>query len=133
MKDNASLKPAGASTSRAAVEKILPLIETSGEAVFTKRGCISCHNNSVPAMAVALARKKGFVVNEEQARKELGFAVATEKPYLELMRVGSAIGGDAITLGYTLMGMAAAGYPADALTDAHIHYFSIAQFRTPGF
>jgi hypothetical protein len=79
-------------------------------------------------MTVALARKKGFVVNEEQARKELGFAVATDMPFLEPMRTGSTIGGGSDTLGYTLMGMAAAGHPADALTDAHIHYLSIYQF-----
>ena len=40
-------------------------------------------------------------------------------PYLEPMRLGSTIGGGSDTLGYTLMGMAAAGSPADALTDAH--------------
>ena len=118
----------GAPTAKAAVQKILPLIETSGEAVFKSRGCVSCHNNSLPAMTVALARKKGFAINEEQAKKELGFAVATDKPYLEPMRLGSTIGGGSDTLGYTLMGMAAAGYPADALTDAHIHYLSIYQF-----
>src|SRR3989449_11770545 len=77
---------------------------------------------------VALARKKGFAVNEGQAKKELGFAVDTDMPYLEPMRMGSTIGGGLDTLGYTLMGMAAAGYPADALTDAHIHYLSIYQF-----
>ena len=60
---------------QAAVKKILPLIETSGEPVFKNRGCVSCHNNSLPAMTVALARRKGFAVNEEQAKKELGFAV----------------------------------------------------------
>jgi ankyrin repeat protein len=118
-------KPAGGSpTAEAALKKILPMIETSGEPVFRSRACVSCHNNSLPAMTVALARKKGFVVNEEQAKKEMGFAVATDMPYLEPMRLGSTIGGGADTLGYTLMGMAAAGYPADALTDAHIHYFS---------
>jgi hypothetical protein len=122
-------RPAGGALSEeAAVKKILPLIETSGEAVFKSRACVSCHNNSLPAMTVALARKKGFVVNEEQAKKELGFAVATDMPYLEPMRLGSTIGGGADTLGYTLMGMAAAGYPADALTDAHIHYLSIYQY-----
>jgi ankyrin repeat protein len=117
----------GAPTVLAAVKKILPLIETSGEPVFKNRGCVSCHNNSLPAMTVALARKKGFTVNEERAQKELGFAVATDMPFLEPMRLGSTIGGGADTLGFTLMGMAAAGYPADALTDAHIHYFSIYQ------
>jgi hypothetical protein len=110
------------------VEKVLPFIETSGEAVFKNRGCISCHNNSLPAMTVALARQKGFTVNEEQAKKELGFAVATEKPFLEQMRLGSAIGGGSVTLGYTLMGMSAAGYKADALTDAHVHYLTIQQY-----
>src|SRR6516225_2154680 len=122
-------KPAaGSPDARTAVKKILPLIEMSGEAVFKSRGCVSCHNNSLPAMAVALARKKGFSVNEEQAKKELGFAVATDKPYFEPMRLGSTIGGGSDTLGYTLIGMAAAGYPADALTDAHIHYLSIHQY-----
>jgi ankyrin repeat protein len=121
-------KPAGgAPTVQAAVRKILPLIETSGEPVFKSRACVSCHNNSLPAMTVALARQKGFAVNDEQAKKELGFAVATDKPFLEPMRLGSTIGGGSDTLGYTLMGMAAAGYPADALTDAHIHYLSIYQ------
>jgi ankyrin repeat protein len=115
-------------TAMAAVQRILPLLETSGEAVFKSRGCVSCHNNSLPAMTVALARKKGFTVDEEQARKELGFAVATDMPFLEPMRLGSTIGGGSDTLGYTLMGMAAAGYPANSLTDAHIHYLSIFQF-----
>jgi ankyrin repeat protein len=122
-------KPSGGSpTAQAAVKKILPLLETGGEPVFKSRGCVSCHNNSLPAMTVALARKKGFAVNEQQAKKELGFAAATDMPYLEPMRLGSTIGGAATTLGYTLMGMAAAGYQADALTDAHIHYLSIYQF-----
>jgi hypothetical protein len=79
-------------------------------------------------MTVALARRKGFTVNEEQAKKELGFALATEKPFFEQMRLGSAIGGGADTVGYTLMGMSAAGYQADALTDSHIHYLSIYQY-----
>jgi ankyrin repeat protein len=118
----------GTASAEVAVKKILPLLETSGEPVFKSRACVSCHNNSLPAMTVALARKKGFAVNEAQAAKEVGYAAATDKPYLEPMRTGSTIGGGSDTLGYTLMGMAAAGYPADALTDAHIHYLSIHQF-----
>jgi ankyrin repeat protein len=127
VKENWPKVTGGPPTVQAALKKILPLIETSGEPVFKSRGCVSCHNNSLPAMTVSLARKKGFAVNETQAKKELGFAVATDQPYLESMRLGSTIGGGSDTLGYTLMGMAAAGYPADALTDAHIHYFTIDQ------
>ena len=128
-------KPAGGAPSiEAAVKKVIPLIEMSGEPGWKSRHCVSCHSNSLPAMAVALARKKGFAVNEEQAKKELGFAIATDEPVLEPNRLGSSpIGGGSDTLGYTLMGMAAAGSPADALTDAHIHYMSLNQFPDGAF
>jgi ankyrin repeat protein len=128
-------KPAGgASSAEAAVKKVIPLIEMSGEPGWKSRRCVSCHSNSLPAMTVSLARKKGFAVNEEQAKKELGFAIATDEPVLEPNRLGSSpIGGGSDTLGYTLMGMAAAGSPADALTDAHIHYMSLNQFPDGAF
>lgn len=121
-------KPSGAPLlPDAAIRKVLPLIEKSGEAMFRNRGCVSCHNNSLPAMTVTLARAKGFQVDEDQAKKELNFAVATQKPFLEPMRLGTTIGGSTDTLGYTLMGMSAAAYPADALTDAHINYIATQQ------
>src|SRR5436309_6434134 len=128
-------KPAGGALSvEAAVKKVIPLIEMSGEPGWKARHCVSCHSNSLPAMTVALARTKGFAVNEEQAKKELGFAIATDEPVLEPNRLGSSpIGGGSDTLGYTLMGMAAAGAPADALTDAHIHYMSLNQYPDGAF
>ena len=128
-------KPAGGAPSvDAAVKKAIPLIEMSGEPGWNARRCVSCHSNSLPAMTVALARKKGFTVNEEQAKKELGFAIATDEAVLEPNRLGSSpIGGGSDTLGYTLMGMAAAGAPADALTDAHIHYMSLNQYPDGAF
>src|SRR5260370_5036184 len=111
-------KPAaGASSAEAEVKKVIPLIEMSGEPGFKSRHCVSCHSNSLPAMTVGLARKKGFAVNDEQAKKELGFAISTDEPILESNRLGaSPIGGGSDTLGYTLMGMAAAGWPATPLT-----------------
>src|SRR4029077_13349602 len=119
--------PAGGALSvDAAVKKVIPLIEMSGEPGWKARRCVSCHSNSLPQMTVALARKKGFAVNEEQAKKELGFAIATDEPVLEPNRLGSSpIGGGAATLGYDPVGMAGRGSPADALTDAHIHFMSI--------
>jgi hypothetical protein len=123
-------KPSGPRrTALEAVKAILPNLEMGGEPVFKTRQCVSCHKNSVTAMAVALARKKGIAVNEEQAKKELGFAVATQRPFLEPMRAGNTIGGGGDTLGSTLMGMAAAGYPADTLTDSHTHY--LATYQSP--
>jgi hypothetical protein len=117
-----------------AIKKVVPTIEMSGEPGWKARQCVSCHSNSLPAMTVGLARQKGFKVNEAQAKKELGFAIATDEPVLEPNRLGaSPIGGGTDTLGYTLMGMAAAGAPADALTDAHIHFMSLNQHPDGAF
>src|SRR5262249_5717798 len=128
-------KPVGGALSvEEAVKRVVPLIEMSGEPGWKARHCASCHSNSLPAMTVGLARKKGFAVNEEQAKKELGFAIATDEPVLEPNRLGaSPIGGGSDTLGYTLIGMAAAGAPADALTDAHIHFMSLNQYPDGAF
>jgi ankyrin repeat protein len=120
-------KPEGAASADVAVKKVLSRLEMGGEPGFKARACVSCHSNSLPQMAVGLARKKGFEVNLEQVKKEVSFAIATDAPYLEPNRLGSSIGGGSDTIGYTLMGMAAAGSPADALTDAHIHYLSLNQ------
>src|SRR5206468_4594227 len=80
-------KPAGGAPSvEAAVKKVIPLVEMSGEPGWNARRCVSCHSNSLPQITVALARKKGFAVNEEQAKKELGFAIATDEPVLEYNR-----------------------------------------------
>src|SRR5438034_1297128 len=63
-------KPAGGAPSvEAAVKKVIPLVEMSGEPGWNARRCVSCHSNSLPQITVALARKKGFAVNEEQAKK----------------------------------------------------------------
>ncbi len=126
--------PVGASSVDAAIKKAIPIIEMSGEPGWKSRECVSCHSNSLPAATVSLARKKGYAVNETQARKELGFAIATDEPVLEDNRLGSSpIGGGSDTLGYTLLGMAAAGAPPDALTDAHIHFISLNQYPDGAF
>src|SRR5262245_3793340 len=62
-------KPAGTTSAETAVKKILPLLEMGREPGFKARACVSCHSNSLPAMAVGLARQKGFGVNEEQVKK----------------------------------------------------------------
>src|SRR5215510_568085 len=65
-------KPAGAASAEAALKKVLPRLEMGGEPGFKARACVSCHSNSLPQMAVGLARMKGFAVNAEQVKKEVG-------------------------------------------------------------
>ena len=55
---------------RDAVKKSLPLLQ-SAAAAWPERsggGCFSCHNNTLPTMAVSLAREQGYSVNQPQER-----------------------------------------------------------------
>ena len=51
-------------TVRAAVQLSVPLLQKADETFLRKSGCVSCHNNSLTAMTVALARKHRFAVDE---------------------------------------------------------------------
>src|SRR5215204_917951 len=55
---------------RKAVEKSLPLLESIRVSFIERTGCVSCHHNSLPAMAAALARERGFKLNERTAPAE---------------------------------------------------------------
>ena len=102
-----------------AIRKSLPLLGKTGPIFFQKSGCISCHNISLPSMAMVLASERGFAV-DEAARKENIKAALASKTFFEpkdLMKLDH-VPGETMTTGYTLIALAAEKYPGDALTDA---------------
>ena len=111
-------KPSPAASVREAVERSLPLVQSSDAIFLRKAGCVSCHNNSFTAIGVAAARGQGLHVDEEQARRH----VKTVSNFLESWReralLGVGIPGDSDTVSVILVGLAAENYPADAATDA---------------
>jgi hypothetical protein len=104
------------------VEGSIPLIQRANANFAAKSGCISCHNDSVAAMTVSLARKKGFRVNEKIAAGQVMANVA----FLEKTRdrlhqgflfpVGDNFG--SIILAFLLIGLDGEHYKADLNTDA---------------
>jgi hypothetical protein len=113
-----------------AIRKSLPLLGKTGPIFFQKAGCISCHNISLPTIAMVLASERGFVVNEA-ARKENIKAALASKNFFEpkdLMKLDE-VPGQTMTTGYTLMGLAAEKYPGDALTDAMALWSASTQFN----
>ena len=117
------LPPAPATTApapsvRVALARSLPLVQEADAAFMSKSGCVSCHHNSLASMTVATARRSGWAVNEKIARKQ----TAAVGRYLESWRdralQGIGIPGDADTVSYLLLGLAAEKHPADAATDA---------------
>ncbi|HEX7139124.1 MAG TPA: ankyrin repeat domain-containing protein [Vicinamibacterales bacterium] len=105
-------------TIRAAVERSLPLLQDVDVAFIQRTGCVSCHHNSLVAMAVSTARSKGFAVNESIARKQPQVVTAYLETWRERALQNVPIAGGADTMGYLLFGLAAENTPRDAATDA---------------
>jgi cytochrome c551/c552 len=108
--------------SRAAVRRSLPLLQRIGQPFIHKTGCVSCHHNSLVAMAVASARKNGYAVDEtaDQAQRR------TTADYLESWRERTIqnhfIAGQQDSISYLLFGLAMAGHPPDQATEAQARW-----------
>src|SRR5262245_27372402 len=50
---------------RDAIAKSLALLQASSRTWIERAGCASCHHQSLPAIAFALGRARGFAVDEE--------------------------------------------------------------------
>jgi ankyrin repeat protein len=115
-------KPAAVRSTRAAVEKSLPLLQHADVVFLKSAGCVSCHNNSLFLMTATAARKNRFRVDETLLQSQL----KTNGTYIESWRQRElqdiAIPGGVDTTSYMLIGLAAANYPADAATDAMARY-----------
>ena len=106
----------------AAVEKSLPMLQKAGPAVFKQRGCVSCHNNMLPAMAAGLARSQGHKIDEKAMELEHKSLLSLLKPARELLiENGDNIPDLQITAPYALMALAAQDHRPDGLTDAMVH------------
>lgn len=133
----AVLQKAGASdtaTIRQSATKALALLQTSGTEFVKVSGCVSCHHQSLPQMALSMARPRGLAVNEEAAHKQVLSVIALMRPIREVMLQKKQMVPDpAVTVSYLLVGLGAEGYPADETTDAMAKLISIWQFEDGSF
>jgi hypothetical protein len=123
---SAVLKPRVDNSIQSAMERSIPLLQRTDASFVPKAGCVSCHNNSLEAMAVGLARKRGFHVDEQVATQQ----VKANRIILEEMRdrlhqgffvpVGDFFGPD--ILGYILLGLDAEHFKPDLNNDAAAMY-----------
>lgn len=120
--EQAALKPTPAATVRAAVERSLPLLQRSAVTFAEKSGCVSCHNNSLTSLTIAVARKYNFAVDEAAEQTQVKATAAFVESWRERSLQAWPIPGDSATVSYLLMGLDAAKYPADLATDAWGRY-----------
>jgi hypothetical protein len=112
---------------RAAIDRSLPLLQKTDVAFIQKTGCVSCHHNSLVAMAVATARQHGFRVDEKIAASQVKAAGAYVDSWHDRSIQGLGFAGNQDTVSYILFGLLSEHYPSDPGTDAQAFYLKIRQ------
>jgi hypothetical protein len=120
-------RPAAATSPRAAVARSVPLLQRTDETFLRKSGCVSCHNNSLTALTVATARQKGLAFDAPRAKQSVAKIAAFIESWRERALQNIGIPGDADTVSYILLGLAAENHPADAATDAMAQFLKVKQ------
>jgi len=107
---------------RSTIQDSIPLLQRADAAFAKNSGCVSCHNNSLTAMTVGMARKKGIQIEEKTAAAQVQVNVDSLAQARDMLHQGYLIPledtfGENI-LGYMLVGLGAEGYKPDLNTDA---------------
>ena len=119
---------------RMAIQDSLPLLQKADVNFSANSGCISCHDNSMTEMTMALARKKGFQVDEKVDAEQVKMnAEALEKlrdrmHQGEFVPVGDTFGDQVVA--YMLVGLGAENYQGDLSTDAAARFVMQRQWTT---
>jgi ankyrin repeat protein len=109
-----------------AMAKALPLLQQSGLTFSQRRHCVSCHHQSLVAMAVGAAKASGLPTNEQIAAKELARVTAIMEKAQEKLVLGSGAT-DELAPAYVLAGMDALGQQPNGFTDALVQYLILRQ------
>lgn len=90
--------------------------------------CISCHQQSLPAVAFGLARQRGLHLDSAALAQQLRAQLAMWGPRAEsALQLSDPVPDSPVSLGFGADGLAALDYPADGITDAMSHYLLAVQ------
>jgi ankyrin repeat protein len=102
-----------------AVRKALATLDTIGPSFNSQTGCVSCHNQSLPAMARSVAMMRGINIEPAVASHATAATLRQWKPRRNAGFVGACGGSGYVpTVTYGLVAMADEGMPANGVTDS---------------
>ncbi len=103
-----------------AVLRVLPLLQKSASVWSRNAQCISCHHQGLGMMAIAIARERGFRIDEPMLSSEMQ-TVRQRLSTLERSVIYPPVVPDFIAVSYALAALAAAGMPPDHRTGMQVH------------
>ena len=102
-----------------AVQKAVATLDTIGPSFNQQTGCVSCHNQSLPALARQAAGMRGITIERAVASHPDEATLRAWKPRISASFVGACGGSGYIpTTTYALVSMAAEKMPASGITDS---------------
>ncbi|HXA50122.1 MAG TPA: ankyrin repeat domain-containing protein [Candidatus Acidoferrum sp.] len=125
------LKARSTNTIQSAIQGSLPLLQKADAGFVPKAACVSCHNDSLAAMAVGAARKSGFAVDEKTSAQQVKanvFGLEKLRDYLHqgmFVPMGDVFG--PFVVSYILVGLDAEHYKPDLNTDTAAMYLKARQ------
>jgi ankyrin repeat protein len=113
-----------------AVAAAVSLLQQTSETFFAKsgQGCVSCHHQALPALALQVLRERGFKVNEEKARQQADTTRRILAGRQDRLLQGAGVA-DQMDAGYWLFALATGGASRNDTTDALVHYLTLKQAR----
>jgi cytochrome c553 len=126
---NPSAKPA--TSARTAVERSLPILQSSSDAMLSKGGCVACHAQPVTHLAEMFAQERGWKADEAYMKQSLQGLNARMITSDQSLLQGLEAGGMPEAALYTTWAMASAGSPPTWNTDVVVFYL-LAKQRAEG-
>ena len=112
---------------KVALARSIDLLQKSSAGFFKQSGCVGCHHQPMAARAEREAKAAGIKLDEGAAREQVlqmrSQWAASQEEFLQALNPG----GGSNRLGENLLGLAAAGYAADVITDSAVS--DLAQFQ----
>jgi Squalene-hopene cyclase C-terminal domain/Prenyltransferase and squalene oxidase repeat len=112
---------------RAAVQKSLPLLQKVGPRFWYGAGCISCHNNTLPDMAITIAKERGFAIDEAAAKEATKLDADILETRKERLLEVLPPGGGQNTMGSLLFSLTVQKFPRDEAMEAGARYLKMLQ------
>ena len=105
-----------------AIARALARLQPAGRAFTDKTKCTSCHNEYIPGIAVALARRRGIALDESLAAHSMSATEANWQRRRDLALLGDTLGVTGVPpgLAYGLLERSTAGLGPSPLTDAMV-------------
>jgi len=124
-----------AALTQAAIARALPLLQRTSDGfllsgVVRQQQCVSCHQQTLPAVTYALARERGHPLDDLSIARQVQDQARYWRKQDTVIRTYERVSPQPdfpTVVGYGMMGFAALNYPADDLTDAMAWYYLDAQ------